>query len=185
MYLRLVWDTCKIHPKCQDTCILLEFNRAFKIHLRYTKIHPRYVYSTRYTRDTSGYIRIRILITNPPKLDNKPHRSRDDRRRTRRSRRADAAAASRAARRDGPPAAGPGQRRPGGAADRRAAIRVAGSGRSAGARGPVRPRTPTARTGRRGTPSAGHPGATPGPAAGDPQSRTAAPRSPLPMGRHH
>ena len=24
MYLRLVWDTCKIHVKCQDTCILLD-----------------------------------------------------------------------------------------------------------------------------------------------------------------
>jgi hypothetical protein len=32
MYLGLVWDTCKIHAKYQDTCILLECNRAFKIH---------------------------------------------------------------------------------------------------------------------------------------------------------
>ena len=32
MYLGLVWDTCKIHAKHQDTCILLECNRAFKIH---------------------------------------------------------------------------------------------------------------------------------------------------------
>ena len=57
MYLRLVWDTCKIHAKCQDTCILLECtcNRAFKIHLRYIKIHPGYMYSTGYTHDTSRY----------------------------------------------------------------------------------------------------------------------------------
>jgi hypothetical protein len=39
MYLGLVWDTCKIHAKNQDTCILLECNRAFKIHLRYIRIH--------------------------------------------------------------------------------------------------------------------------------------------------
>ena len=53
----LVWDTCKIHVKYQDTCtcILLECNRAFKIHLRYIKIHPGYMYSTGYTHDTSRY----------------------------------------------------------------------------------------------------------------------------------
>jgi hypothetical protein len=40
MYLGLVWDTCKIHAKNQDTCILLECNRAYlKIHLRYIRIH--------------------------------------------------------------------------------------------------------------------------------------------------
>ena len=72
MYLGLVWDTCKIHAKYQDTCILLECNRAFKIHLGYIRIHERYMYPSGYTQDTSQYIRIRILITNPPKLDNKP-----------------------------------------------------------------------------------------------------------------
>ncbi len=41
MYPGLVWDTCKIHAKYQDTCILLECNRAFKIHF---EIH----------QDTSG-----------------------------------------------------------------------------------------------------------------------------------
>jgi len=40
MYLGLVWDTCKIHAKNQDTCILLECNRAFKIHLRYSLPPP-------------------------------------------------------------------------------------------------------------------------------------------------
>ena len=75
MYLGLVWDTCKIHAKYQDTCILLECNRAFKIHLRYIRIHEGYMYPSGYTQDTSRYIRIRILITNPPKLDNKPPRS--------------------------------------------------------------------------------------------------------------
>jgi len=34
------------------------------------------MYPSGYTQDTSRYIRIRILITNPPKLDNKPPRSR-------------------------------------------------------------------------------------------------------------
>jgi hypothetical protein len=75
MYPGLVWDTCKIHAKYQDTCILLECNRAFKIHLGYIRIHERYMYPSGYTQDTSQYIRIRILITNPPKLDNKPPRS--------------------------------------------------------------------------------------------------------------
>jgi len=75
MYLGLVWDTCKIHAKYQDTCILLECNRAFKIHLRYIRIHEGYMYPSGYTQDTSRYIRIRILITTPPKLDNKPPRS--------------------------------------------------------------------------------------------------------------
>ena len=72
MYPGLVWDTPKIHAKHQDTCILLECNRAFKIHLRYIRIHEGYMYPSGYTQDTSQYIRIRILITNPPKLDNKP-----------------------------------------------------------------------------------------------------------------
>ena len=77
MYLRLVWDTCKIHAKCQDTCILLECNRAFKIHLRYIRIHSRYVYPTGYMQDTcrihqntSRYVSDRKLhpktIGNPP-----------------------------------------------------------------------------------------------------------------------
>ena len=61
MYLGFLWDTCKIHAKCQDTCILLECNRAFKIHLRYIKIHPGYMYSTGYTHDTTGYNKIRIV----------------------------------------------------------------------------------------------------------------------------
>ena len=63
MYLGLVWDTCKIHAKCQDTCILLECNRACKIHLRYIKIHSGYVYPSGYMQDTcrihhdtSGYV---------------------------------------------------------------------------------------------------------------------------------
>jgi hypothetical protein len=30
------------------------------------------MYPSGYTQDTSQYIRIRILITTPPKLDNKP-----------------------------------------------------------------------------------------------------------------
>ena len=77
MYLGLVWDTCKIHAICQDTCILLECNRAFKIHLRYIRIHSRYVYPTGYMQDTcrihqntSGYVSDRKLhpktIGNPP-----------------------------------------------------------------------------------------------------------------------
>ena len=68
MYLGLVWDTCEIHAKYQDTCILLEYNRAVKIHFEIHqdtyRIHVSF-------QDTSGYIRIRILITNVPKLDNK------------------------------------------------------------------------------------------------------------------
>ena len=67
MYLGLLWDTCTIHAKYQDTCILFECNKACKIHLRYIRIR----------QDTcifSGYIRIHqdtYPITNVPKLDNK------------------------------------------------------------------------------------------------------------------
>ena len=66
MYLGLVRDTCKIHA---DTCILLECNRAFKIHLRYIRIHKGYMYPSGYMQDTcrihrntSGYVSDR----NPP-----------------------------------------------------------------------------------------------------------------------
>jgi hypothetical protein len=58
MYLGLVRDTCKIHA---DTCILLECNRAFKIHLRYIRIHKGYMYPSGYMQDTcslAGYIEI-------------------------------------------------------------------------------------------------------------------------------
>ena len=77
MYLGLVWDTCKIHVKYQDTCtcILLECNRAFKINLRYIKIHPGYMYSTGYMQDTckihhdtTGYVSDR----KSPQNDRKP-----------------------------------------------------------------------------------------------------------------
>ena len=65
MYLGLVWDTCKLHAKCQDTCILLECNRAFKIHLRYIKIHVHsgctcILQDTRMIhQDTIGYVSYR------------------------------------------------------------------------------------------------------------------------------
>ena len=76
MYLGLVWDTCKIHVKYQDTCILLECNRAFKIHLRYIMIHPGYMYSTGYTcKIHAGYIMIQqdtYPIGNPPQNDRNP-----------------------------------------------------------------------------------------------------------------
>ena len=51
---------------------------GFKIHLRYIKIHPGYMYSTGYTQDTSRYnrIRIRYAIGNPTPKSRKPHRSR-------------------------------------------------------------------------------------------------------------
>jgi hypothetical protein len=66
MYLGLVRDTCRIHA---DTCILLECNRAFKIHLRYIRIYKGYMYPSGYMQDTcrihrntSGYVSDR----NPP-----------------------------------------------------------------------------------------------------------------------
>ena len=65
MYLGLVRDTCKIHAKYraryQDTCILLECNRAFKIHLKYIRIHKGCMYPS-VLQDTcriqAGYIEI-------------------------------------------------------------------------------------------------------------------------------
>ena len=80
--------SCKIHAKCQDTrtCILLECNRAFKIHLRYIKIHAEYMYSTGYMQDTyrihhdtTGYVSDRKSppkrIGTPPIPPNAPPRA--------------------------------------------------------------------------------------------------------------
>jgi hypothetical protein len=61
----------------KDTCILLECNRACKIHLRYIRIHKGYMYPSEYMQDTckihedtSGYVSDRKLppkrIGNPP-----------------------------------------------------------------------------------------------------------------------
>ncbi len=53
------------HAKCQDTCILLECNRACKIHLRYIRIeHSGYMYPSEYMQDTSGYVSYRKLPPN-------------------------------------------------------------------------------------------------------------------------
>jgi hypothetical protein len=65
MYLGLVWDTCEIHAKCQDTCILLDCNRTCKIHIEIHQdtfgIHVSFRIHTGYMQDASGYIRIRIV----------------------------------------------------------------------------------------------------------------------------
>ena len=78
MYLGLVWDTCKIHAKHQDTCILLECNRAFKIHFEiHQDTFKGYMYPSEYMQDTckihrntSGYVSDRKpppkRIGNPP-----------------------------------------------------------------------------------------------------------------------
>ena len=83
MYIKIHQDTSryiKIHFCICNfgyTCILLECNRAFKIHLRYIRIHSRYVYPTGYMQDTcrihqntSRYVSDRKLhpktIGNPP-----------------------------------------------------------------------------------------------------------------------
>ena len=72
MYLGLVWDTCEIHAKCQDTCILLKCNRACQIHLRYIRIHSRYVYPSGYTQDTLRIHQDTYLIQETvPKHDRK------------------------------------------------------------------------------------------------------------------
>ena len=59
-YLSDTMSPCQHHDasKNQDTCILLECNRACKIHLRYIRIHSRYVYPSGYMQDTSRYITI-------------------------------------------------------------------------------------------------------------------------------
>ena len=68
MYLGLVWDTCKIHAKCQDTCILLECNRACKIHLRYIRIHSGYMYPSGYMQDTCRIHKDTYCIGNHPQF---------------------------------------------------------------------------------------------------------------------
>ena len=70
MYLGLLWDTCtcKVHAKCQDTCILFECNRACKIRLGYIKIHQ----DTCILQDTRRIHQDTYPDNNPPQLDNKP-----------------------------------------------------------------------------------------------------------------
>ena len=67
MYLGLVWDTCKIHVKYQDTCILLECNRACKIRLGYIRIHQ----DTCILQDTRKIHQDTYPIGNVPKKDRK------------------------------------------------------------------------------------------------------------------
>jgi hypothetical protein len=62
LYLGLVWDTCKIHAKYQDTCILFMTGHLRYI-LRYIRIHKGYMYPSGYMQDTcrihrntSGYV---------------------------------------------------------------------------------------------------------------------------------
>ena len=67
VYLKCILDSFGIRVKYMQTVKIHVFSWnvtehfPFKIHLRYIKIHPRYMYSTGYTHDTSRYIRIRIV----------------------------------------------------------------------------------------------------------------------------
>jgi hypothetical protein len=75
MYLALVWDTCKIHAKYQDTC--WNITGHLRYILRYIRIHKGYMYPSEYMQDTcrihqntSGYVSDRKpppkRIGNPP-----------------------------------------------------------------------------------------------------------------------
>ena len=79
-------DVSYVYPKCilDSFRIRVKYIQNVKIHVFSWNLtaHVRYVWDTsRYIRIRvscrihAGYIRIRILITNPPKLDNKPPRS--------------------------------------------------------------------------------------------------------------
>ena len=76
-------DVSYVYPKCilDSFGIRVKYMQNVKIHVFSWNVteHVRYVWDTsRYIRIRvscrihAGYIRIRILITNPPKLDNKP-----------------------------------------------------------------------------------------------------------------
>ena len=80
-------DVSDVYPKCilDSFGIRVKHMKNIKIHVFSWNVteHVRYVWDTsRYIRIRvscrihAGYIRIRILITNPPKLDNKPPLSR-------------------------------------------------------------------------------------------------------------
>ena len=84
MYL----DVSYVYPECilDSFEIRVKYMQNVKIHVFSWNVteHVRYVWDTsRYIRIRvscrihAGYIRIRILITNPPKFDNKPPRSRE------------------------------------------------------------------------------------------------------------
>jgi hypothetical protein len=50
----------------KDTCILLECNRACKIHLRYIRIHSGYMYPSGYMQDTCRIHQDTYCIAPPP-----------------------------------------------------------------------------------------------------------------------
>ena len=57
----------------KDTCILLECNRACKIHLRYIRIHSGYVYPSGYMQDTCKIHQDTYRIGNYTKSYRKQH----------------------------------------------------------------------------------------------------------------
>ena len=70
VYPECILDSFEIRVKYMQN-VKMEFNRACKIRSGYIKIHQD-TCILQDTRRIHAYIRIRILITNPPKLDNKP-----------------------------------------------------------------------------------------------------------------
>jgi hypothetical protein len=58
----------KYRHNVKDTCILLECNRACKIHLRYIRIHSGYMYPSGYMQDTCRIHKDTYCIGNHPQF---------------------------------------------------------------------------------------------------------------------
>ena len=75
VYPECILDSFEIRVKYMQNVKIHVFSWNLTEHLRYVWDTSRYIMIRVSCRIHAGYIRIRILITTPPKLDNKPPRS--------------------------------------------------------------------------------------------------------------
>ena len=75
VYPKCILDSFEKRVKYMQNVKIHVFSWNLTEHLRYVWDTSRYIRIRVSCRIHAGYIRIRILITTPPKLDNKPPRS--------------------------------------------------------------------------------------------------------------
>ena len=78
VYPECILDSFEIRVKYMQNVKIHVFSWNLTEHVRYVWDTSRYIRIRVSCRIHAGYIRIRILITNPPKLDNKPPRTQLD-----------------------------------------------------------------------------------------------------------
>ena len=72
VYPECILDSFEIRVKYMQNVKIHVFSWNLTEHVRYVRDTSRYIRIRVSCRIHAGYIRIRILITNPPKLDNNP-----------------------------------------------------------------------------------------------------------------